>query len=115
MADEKKPLKFWIGEFSTSTSVSTSGTSESTTLMPIDPGQIVPLSDDEFKKLLSERSEADRKFARAKDEFRKVHGLEWDPRIRFTSPVAIEDSKRLLELRDNAARLVAKVLATPRK
>jgi len=115
MTNEKKTVRFWFDPKGTTASVSTSGTSTSTTLTLIDPGRIVPLSDDEFKKLLNESKEAKDEFDKAKDEFRKEHGIEWDPKIKFTSAAAIEHSKKLIELRDKAARLFARVLATPRR
>ena len=109
---DQKTLKFWIDPLGTTASVSTSA---SGTLTLIDPGTIVPLGDDEFKQLLNESNEANETFAKAKDEFRKEHGVEWDPKIKFTFPAALEHSKELIGLRDRAARLIARVLATPRK
>jgi hypothetical protein len=114
MPDEKRV--FWTPQYATTTSVSTSGASYGiTALIRVDPGEVVPLNDEDFNTLLNKSNEANKLFEAAKDAFQKTYGVKWDPKIEFTSQNAIEDSKKLIELRDVATRLFAKVLATPRK
>ena len=109
--------EFWANVNATTTSLSSSASSTSVTtiLFKVDPGPIVPLRDDGFKKLLADSNEANSAFEGAKSAFQKEHGIAWEPQLKFTSAKMTEDSQKLLALRNEAMRLLAKLLATPRK
>lgn len=105
----------WLNQNSTTASVSVSGVSTYTNLTLVELDPLVPLSDEEFKKLLLDSNEANTALEKAKQDFEQEHGIAWNPNLRLTSEATIREAEKIRELRDHAQRLAARVLTTTRK
>ncbi|MGO9399748.1 MAG: hypothetical protein ACLP19_18175 [Xanthobacteraceae bacterium] len=114
MSSEKKD-SFWVNANSTTTSVSSGVTVSPTPLVKIEVSNITALSDEEFRKLSRESEQANNVFEAAKTGFQEKYSIVWNPTIEFTSEETRDASKKIVELRDTATQLFARLLAVSKK